>query len=95
MPKIKLSQLPEGGIIELPEIPILLARFKGVLTALESTCTHDGCNVAFGEISGNNIVCPCHGSTFDLITGEVRGGPATVPLKKHDVRVIGDEVIVE
>jgi nitrite reductase/ring-hydroxylating ferredoxin subunit len=95
MPRIKLADLPEEGIIELPEIPILLARVKGVLTALESTCTHANCNVAFGEIIGNDIVCPCHGSRFDLFSGEVKGGPATKPLKKHNVRVEGDEVIVE
>ena len=90
-----MSDLPEEGIIELPETPILLARFKGVLTALESTCTHKACNVAFGEILGSDIVCPCHGSKFDLITGEVKGGPATMPLKKHNVRILGDDIFVD
>jgi len=97
MHRLKLSDIPEEGLIELPEngVPILLARVKGVLLALESTCTHRGCSVAFGEISGNEIVCPCHGSRFDLITCKVKGGPATKPLKKHDVRVVGDEVLVD
>lgn len=77
------------------DVPLLLAKVGGIITAIESTCTHAGCNVASGEIEGREVVCPCHGSRFDLITGEVKGGPATEPLEKHSVRVIGEEVIVE
>jgi Rieske Fe-S protein len=95
--KVKLAEIPEWGIIEphTDGIPLLLARVGEVLTALESTCTHAGCNVAFGEISGRGIACPCHGSKFDLITGEVLNGPAKRPLAKHKVTVSGDEAVIE
>ncbi len=95
--RVKLAEVTEGGIIE-PHTdgnPLLIARIGGALTALESSCTHAGCSVAFGEVSGRTIICPCHGSEFDLITGEVVMGPAEKPLKKHKVTIEGDEAIIE
>lgn len=97
MNRIRISNIPEGGIVELNanDIAIMISKLSGTVTALESTCTHKGCDVAFGEISRNEIICPDCGSRYDLITGEVKGGPATKPLKKHDVRILGDEVLVD
>lgn len=50
--------------------------------ALSAICTHAGCTVSYGKAS-NNVVCPCHGSTFAL-SGAVTHGPATVPLRSFD-----------
>lgn len=97
MNRIRLSNIPEGGIVELNanDIAIMISKVGDNLTALESTCTHKDCDVAFGEISRNEIICPDCGSKFDLITGEVKGGPATKPLKKHNARIVGDEILVD
>jgi nitrite reductase/ring-hydroxylating ferredoxin subunit len=95
--RVKLTDVPEEGIIEphTDGSPVLLARTQGILTALESTCTHAGCNVAFGEMSGRTITCPCHGSQFNLITGEVVRGPAEKALRRLKVMVVGDEALIE
>jgi cytochrome b6-f complex iron-sulfur subunit len=50
--------------------------------ALSAICTHSGCSVSYAK-AGNNIVCPCHGSTFTL-GGAVTHGPATLPLASYD-----------
>lgn len=47
--------------------------------ALSSVCTHLGCITRF-QPGERIIVCPCHGSRFDL-DGEVLAGPAARPLR--------------
>lgn len=53
---------------------------EGNYTAVLTKCTHKGCEV---RPSANILLCPCHGSEYDL-TGKVLEGPAEenlVPFK--------------
>jgi 3-phenylpropionate/trans-cinnamate dioxygenase ferredoxin subunit len=60
---------------------VAVARVAGELLAFSDICTHRGCNLANGgEIDGTAIECECHGSVFDMKTGEVIEGPATEPV---------------
>ncbi|MEK8224900.1 Rieske (2Fe-2S) protein [Oerskovia sp. M15] len=47
-------------------------------------CTHQGCIVAPGD---GELACPCHGSRFDLTSGDVLAGPAPSPLPRVSVTV--------
>lgn len=47
---------------------------------LINVCTHLGCQPAWDPQKGN-LVCPCHGSRFDL-KGSVLKGPAARPLPR-------------
>lgn len=40
------------------------------------------------------MTCQCHGSVFDLSTGEAIGPPATEPVSVYRVRVEDDEIQV-
>jgi thiosulfate dehydrogenase (quinone) large subunit len=52
--------------------------------AYDAVCPHAGCTV--GWAPGNDlIVCPCHGSEFNVMTGDVIDGPAPHGLKKLKV----------
>jgi Rieske Fe-S protein len=42
---------------------------------------------------GENLVCPCHGSTFKPADGSVVKGPATAPLNAVAVSVSGDAIV--
>lgn len=54
-----------------------LIRDANGIYAMTAICTHMGCTV--GTPTGAQIICPCHGSHYDL-NGANTVGPATVPL---------------
>jgi nitrite reductase/ring-hydroxylating ferredoxin subunit len=66
---------------------IAVSRVAGTLHAFSDICTHRGCNLSLGgEIDGSSITCECHGSVFDMTSGEVLEGPATEPIATFPVR---------
>ena len=82
---------PDGGLV-LSEEGVVLVRGEGEeVHAFSTTCTHQGCPVT--EVTGGEIICPCHGSAFDAATGEVVAGPAPSPLEPIDVVVQGQDVL--
>ena len=71
-----------------PEDIALMQLADGSLRALGMTCSHLGCQVRPG---GDFLVCPCHGSTFDL-EGEVVRGPAEKALNRYEVSENDNEI---
>ena len=51
----------------------------GTIRVFSSRCTHLGCKI--NKHDNNQLLCPCHGSTFDLL-GNATKGPATRSLKE-------------
>jgi 3-phenylpropionate/trans-cinnamate dioxygenase ferredoxin subunit len=47
------------------------------------------------DLDDETIECPKHGSTFDLNTGKPTTLPATQPVDRFDVKVEGDDVLIE
>jgi len=67
-----------AGAVQLQGQVLLIA--EGDTTrALSARCTHLGCIVTVAE-DGQSLVCPCHGSEYEL-DGTVRSGPAKQPLQ--------------
>lgn len=65
--------------VQVGETPVMLVSDGEQVLALNDRCSHRGCSLASGEIEGGAVVCPCHGSRFDLRSGAVLQGPATAP----------------
>ena len=61
---------------------IAVARAGGGVRVFERRCPHLGCRLNPAE-DGHGIVCPCHGSRFDL-EGKRLSGPAP-----HDLEAVG------
>ena len=77
---------PPGTIaaVDLLGSRFAVARHAEGWSMFADRCPHAGCSFADdgGEIAdGTTLVCACHGSEFDLRTGEVLLGPATVGLE--------------
>ena len=72
---------------------VCLVNLNGEYFAVSNVCTHAGGSIDMGEVTGNDVVCPLHGSTFDVRTGEVTSPPAMEGLKAYAVRLEGDDVL--
>lgn len=68
------------------DTPIAVYNVDGMFYAIEDTCTHDGGDLAGGEIHGYEVECPRHGARFDVRNGAVTRAPATEPIASFPVR---------
>ena len=76
-------------------IELLLCNVNGTFYAIEDVCTHDGGPLDQGTLEGETVVCPRHGATFDVRTGDALTLPAVLPLMSFPVTIEGDDVYVE
>lgn len=93
----KLSELADPGrqLVEVDERLIVLFRVGGDVFALDDVCTHDGGPLGEGELEDHTIACPRHGAKFDIRTGEALSMPATKPTVAHQVKIVGDDIMVQ
>ena len=66
---------------------VCVANVDGTFFAFGDTCTHAACSLAEGDLDETTVTCICHGSEFDVTTGEVLHGPATEPVPSFDAVV--------
>jgi len=93
---LAVTELEEGKLkrVEANGMAIVLAQVDSQLYAIGDTCTHWGCSLAGGKLSGTTVECPCHGSRYDLRDGAVLQGPASEPELSFDVRKHAGQVEV-
>lgn len=88
------SEVAPGSAIDFENSgqPAVLVHLEGGdFVAYSAVCTHQRCTVAY---QGGELVCPCHGSTFDPSSdAEVVAGPANRPLERIPVEVRDGEVL--
>jgi 3-phenylpropionate/trans-cinnamate dioxygenase ferredoxin subunit len=94
-----VSDVPEDtGVlgVEVDGEPVAVVRdADGALHAVSNVCSHQYVLLSEGEVEDCAIECWLHGSRFDLRTGEPTGLPATAPIDVYDLRVDGDDVLVD
>lgn len=90
------EEIRDGALtrVEVEGQPVVLTRHAGSLVGLGAVCSHYGGPLDEGKIEDSCVVCPWHGSKFELSDGSVARGPATVPQLSYDVRISGDRVQV-
>lgn len=55
--------------------------------AVEDVCSHDGGELAGGDVDGCEVICPRHGARFDLRTGAALTAPAYEAIAIFETRV--------
>lgn len=96
VPVLAESELLEGRMtkVEAKGIPVLLVRQGGEIHALAHTCSHQGGPLSEGELAGEIVQCPWHGSRFSIKDGRVVDGPATFPQPCFETRVRDGQIEV-
>ncbi|RPI17081.1 MAG: Rieske (2Fe-2S) protein [Ignavibacteriae bacterium] len=92
---IPLSELPENSskFIKIDDEPVLVIRKDGMnIIAFSAICTHLDCLVGYRK-NEKDIICNCHGSTFNL-DGMPQEGPAKEPLSKYNLTIEGDKITI-
>ena len=76
---------------------VAVVRIDDTYYAIGDTCSHAEVSLSEGEVicDSKEIECWKHGSTFSLETGEPQTLPATQPVPVYDIRVEGDDVVIE
>jgi nitrite reductase/ring-hydroxylating ferredoxin subunit len=74
---------------------IAVANVAGTFYAFGDTCTHMQCSLAEGDLEETTVICPCHGSEFDVTSGEVLRGPAREPVGSYEARVEGSSLEIK
>ncbi|MGH2652277.1 MAG: Rieske (2Fe-2S) protein [Actinomycetota bacterium] len=95
--KVEAGEIGDGEMTAVPvgDRMVAIANVGGNLHAFDDVCTHRQCSLAEGDMEGLVIECPCHGSQFDVTTGEVLRGPASEPVQSYVARVENEARRVE
>lgn len=90
-PVLAETDLTDGQPIRVHtgEATVLLCRARGQIYAIGSRCSHAGGPLEEGRVDETKctVECPWHQSVFDLASGAVIHGPATMPQASYDTRV--------
>jgi nitrite reductase/ring-hydroxylating ferredoxin subunit len=93
----RADDLKEGEMqaFDVRGTQIAVANVAGEFYAFGDTCTHLQCSLAEGDLEETTVTCPCHGSQFDVVSGQVLRGPARVPVGSFEVRVEGTNLEIK
>ncbi|MGD0960257.1 MAG: non-heme iron oxygenase ferredoxin subunit [Methylomonas sp.] len=75
-------------------VQVAVFKIAGEYYAIEDVCSHDGGEIAAGELDGDEIICPRHGARFCVKTGQVKSPPAYEDLNIFPVRVANGKIQV-
>ena len=96
---VPVDELPPGTMRLVPagEITVGVYNCGGKYHAIEDRCSHDDGPLCEGEWEPElcMVVCPRHGSRFDLETGIPMSLPAFEPVRIFPVSVRDGVVVVE
>jgi len=84
-----------GRVEETPGGPVAVYHLGGRLHAISDACPHAGASLCEGELDGDIVTCPRHGSQFRVTDGERVRGPADEDVATVRVLVEAGEVFLE
>jgi len=94
-----VDELPPGRakIVRSGGLAVCVYNLGGELYAIEDRCSHDDGPLCEGDWEPELcvVVCPRHGSRFDVETGIPMTLPAFAPVRVFPVSVVGEMVVVD
>ena len=84
----------EMKVVEVGEEQILLVNVEGNIHACDDICSHAYASLSEGDLNGDEVECPLHGSAFNVVTGEALTPPAEDSIRIFEVRIDGQDVLV-
>ena len=93
----KLSALTPGvgRCVEAFGKKLALFVVDGKAYAIDEFCPHRNAPLHEGRCVGTEVVCPFHGTHFDLTTGAHRYPPCKSDVKAYKATIVGEDVQVE
>ena len=93
----RLAEFPPGSvkIVTVGLVSVGVYNCGGELLAIEDRCSHDDGPLCEGDWEHDEckVICPRHGSAFDLRSGRPLSLPAFQPVPIFPVRVDDDGVV--
>ncbi len=89
------KDLPEDQLtkVDVNGVPVLLVRRGDRVFAIAERCAHMGGPLSQGKLlEDNTVVCPWHGSRYELSSGKVIGGPSTYNQECYPARIYDGRV---
>lgn len=84
-----LADFPDGSMkaVDAGAARVLVLRRGDSALAISNVCSHAGGPLDEGDLQGDVVTCPWHGSKFCVLDGAVRGGPATFSQPRYETRI--------
>lgn len=77
----------EHVVVDVDGTDVAVFKIDDCFYAIEDVCSHDGAEIASGELDGDEIVCPRHGARFCVKTGAVKSAPAYENISCFPIRI--------
>lgn len=91
-----VKDIPEGGgkSLRVDGKEIAVFNLGGEFHAIGDICPHMGGPLGEGTVDGENVICPWHGWTFCIKTGNFAAHPGS-GVDGYPVKVEGEDIYVE
>ncbi|MBM3943789.1 MAG: non-heme iron oxygenase ferredoxin subunit [SAR202 cluster bacterium] len=92
----QVDEIPSGQMkmVEIGSEQVLLANVSGKIYACSDICSHSYASLSEGDLKDEEVQCPLHGGSFNVITGEPMSAPCEEKIKTFEVRIAGQDVLV-
>jgi nitrite reductase/ring-hydroxylating ferredoxin subunit len=77
----------QARMVYVNGVAVAVYNVGGAFYATQNACTHQGGPLSEGKLAGSTVICPWHGSCFNVTNGAVQCGPAVEPVKTFHVTV--------
>ena len=83
----KVSEISDGKMkhVEVDGKELLIANVDGKFYAISDRCGHMNALLSMGNLTGNTLTCPFHGSKFDVTTGKKLSEPILTPSQEMEL----------